>query len=360
MFYYITRYTGNSIDAGTKAPKDINIICKGNKWVNVPFVNPGGSCNSIKKIAVNINNWRQLYKLTSPGDFVLYQHPMYFGTRFADQYITKFKKKGIKCIALIHDLESLRNYTSSSDNAKSSYKYGDLVLLKKFDYIIAHNKKMKEYLVNNGFESRNIVCLEIFDYLCETPLIKPKPGNRVAIAGNLDAEKCGYIYEFALKNPQIEVNVFGGNYSKKLGIKNIYYKGSYSPEEITGKLDGAFGVVWDGPTIDGCTGTTGEYLKFNNPHKTSMYLASGIPVITWKKAAIADFVLENNIGIVVDKLEGISNILQLISERKYYAMVSNVEKISKHLREGYYFNRAIELIKSIDKETQKNEIKTQY
>lgn len=65
-----------------------------------------------KKIVVNINNWKKLSKIVTKGDFVLYQHPMYFGTKFANKYIPIFQKKGVKFVALIHDLESLRNLTT--------------------------------------------------------------------------------------------------------------------------------------------------------------------------------------------------------------------------------------------------------
>ena len=50
-------------------------------------------------------------------------------------------------------------------------------------------------------------------------------------------------------------------------------------------MEGSFGLVWDGISVETCAGVYGEYLKVNNPHKTSLYLASGIPVIIWKEAA---------------------------------------------------------------------------
>ena len=40
MFYYITRYTGTSKDAGTKAPKDINAICNEMGWKEIQFLEP--------------------------------------------------------------------------------------------------------------------------------------------------------------------------------------------------------------------------------------------------------------------------------------------------------------------------------
>lgn len=116
MVYYITRYTGNTKDAGTKAPNDIEAICKKNGWKEIRFINPSENKKSLiekaKKIVVNINNWKKLSKIVTKGDFVLYQHPMYFGTKFANKYIPIFQKKGVKFVALIHDLESLRNLTT--------------------------------------------------------------------------------------------------------------------------------------------------------------------------------------------------------------------------------------------------------
>ena len=40
----------------------------------------------------------------------------------------------------------------------------------------------------------------------------------------------------------------------------LKYKATY-------KMEGSFGLVWDGTSKDTCIGGFGEYLKFNNPHK---------------------------------------------------------------------------------------------
>ena len=34
--------------------------------------------------------------------------------------------------------------------------------------------------------------------------------------------------------------------------------------------------MWDGPSPDTCAGVYGAYLRYNNPHKTSLYLAAGL------------------------------------------------------------------------------------
>lgn len=63
----------------------------------------------------------------------------------------------------------------------------------------------------------------------------------------------------------------------------MIWHGSFKPEESPEHLQG----VWDGDSVDTCAGNTGAYLRYNNPHKTSLYLACGMPVIVWKEAAIA-------------------------------------------------------------------------
>lgn len=353
MIYYITRYTGNTKDAGTKAPNDIESICKKNGWKEIKFIKSSDTSNNlvgkIKKIIINTNNWKTLGKRVKKGDMILYQHPMYFGTKFANKYIPLFQKRGVQFIALIHDLESLRNLTTVTEESRKSHEFGDLVLLKKFDYVIAHNQKMKKYLMENGIDEQKIVCLEIFDYLCQTKFEKKQKSNIVSIAGNLDSNKCGYIYEFAKDNPDIKVELCGGNYNYEKGnlFSNLLYRGSFSPEEITGILSGSFGIVWDGPTAKSCIGNTGSYLRYNNPHKTSMYLTAGIPVVVWEEAAIAEFVIKNKVGITIKNLENLTDEINKITVEEYDIMAQNARNIGKLLRKGQYFQNAMEDILKI-------------
>ena len=52
-------------------------------------------------------------------------------------------------------------------------------------------------------------------------------------------------------------------------------------------------------------------------------MSAGIPVITWEKAAIADFVKEHQVGIVVDSLMELSSVLNEITEEQYAKMKIN-------------------------------------
>ena len=81
-----------------------------------------------------------------------------------------------------------------------------------------------------------------------------------------------------------------------------------------------------------------RYTKYNNPHKLSCYLASGVPVIAWEKAAIADFINENNIGYTINSIYDINNISILDWNKK----LENVKVISKNVRSGYYTKKIFE------------------
>lgn len=52
-----------------------------------------------------------------------------------------------------------------------------------------------------------------------------------------------------------------------------------------------------------CNGGFDEYLKYNNPHKFSLYLAARVSVIVWSQSTLANFVRGNEIGLCRDCLQ---------------------------------------------------------
>ena len=130
--------------------------------------------------------------------------------------------------------------------------------------------------------------------------------------------------------------------------ENIRYKGNFSPDELPKKLTQNFGLVWDGPDVDSCRGIYGEYMRFNNPHKVSLYLSSGMPIIIWKKAAMAEFIQNNNLGIVVEDLRELDDILDNMTQEEYVNLKKSVIDMSKSLRNGTHTISAMnKLISSI-------------
>ena len=102
--------------------------------------------------------------------------------------------------------------------------------------------------------------------------------------------------------PNLHISLYGVGLSDEVVLSDeICFKGTFSPDDLT-LLRGHYGLVWDGDSVSTCTGRIGEYLKINAPHKASLYIAAGIPLIVWRHSAIAPYVLEHHLGIAVDSL----------------------------------------------------------
>ena len=77
-------------------------------------------------------------------------------------------------------------------------------------------------------------------------------------------------------------------------------------------------------------------MKYNTPHKLSLYIAAGLPVIVWKQAAVAAFVTKHEIGIAVESLTDVSERIQSLSDGEYNEMVKTVKKLQKEVVKGQH------------------------
>ena len=82
-------------------------------------------------------------------------------------------------------------------------------------------------------------------------------------------------------------------------------------------------------------------MKYNNPHKVSMYLAAGIPVIIWKEAALADFIEKNNLGYTIDSLSELNDIKSKMTDEEYNQKLKNAKNISDKIKNGSFLKNAI-------------------
>lgn len=351
--YYIDIKRKSRNTAGAKAPNDIAELCRkfGYRRIAMPAYpqEKPGLYQKLWLLTVCIFYWYKVMTVIPCDSVVLYQHPQY-GIRVANKMIPLIKRrKNCKFICIIHDLESLRGGIQGvvKDNKRTNY-IADDVLLRQMDSLICHNKYMKEYLISRGFQESGIVSLGIFDYLADGEMVSPdtKSSPSIAIAGNLAKGKCAYIYKIfgqsGTENKTLSVHLFGNNYSVDVLDSRFIYHGSFKPEDLPSHLKGDYGLVWDGDSAETCSGNTGEYLKYNNPHKTSLYLASGMPVIVWRQAAIADFVLDNGVGIAVESLYEIEDAIIRVDKDEYNEMCRKTRELGKKIRQGYFFGKAME------------------
>ena len=212
--------------------------------------------------------------------------------------------------------------------------------LKAADGIIAHNPVMKSVLVDKGIAEDKIVSLGIFDYLI--PNFQEKSGQTkdqpMIVAGNLAQEKAGYLYGLPA---QPAYNLYGVGFDESRALENETYFGSFLPDELPAALEGGFGLVWDGDSAETCSGVFGEYLRYNNSHKASLYLASGFPLVVWKQSALSHFVLEKGCGIAVESLHDLKETIDNLSDADYQDLVDNAKHVGQEIRDGHYLKTAL-------------------
>ena len=188
---------------------------------------------------------------------------------------------------------------------------------------------MKQQLIKQGVPDSKLSILTTFDYLTDDKFCRRTYSNNVVYAGNLKKST------FLQKIPR---DCFGINfncYGLPTGIIPEYltYKGSFSPDNVS-VIEGSWGLVWDGDSNTTCSGSYGEYLKINSPHKTSLYIVAGLPIIIWKYAALAQYVVRNNLGITIESLDDIPNAIANISNEAYQSMLMALEKEAEILKSG--------------------------
>lgn len=322
-------------NAGSKAGRDaVNIAVKqGYEFVNL--YEAKGNHTTLGNMISGYLNTRKLCRRLSENDLVFLQYPV--NRRLMERMFRMFNKRHVHTVTLIHDIDFLRN-VPLGNRGVAGMKTLELSILSQSEFLICHNLAMIKTLKKNGLKSK-FISLELFDYLYDGAEAKKTDELSVIVAGNLLEQKAGYIYK--LKDEQFKLFLYGSNLSKNFVYPNAKYCGSFSPDELIENMKGNYGLVWDGPDVNTCSGNYGQYLKINNPHKVSLYIAAGLPVIVWKKSALYPFVVKNGIGFGVDSLHEIDD---KIWEQNYEKAVQNVKDVQRKVRRGDYLKQALQKV----------------
>lgn len=325
MKYYIEIGTVN------KAKQDIDEVCHREGFVNLTrhkFGN-GGVGRFLTKL-VSVTN---IFFHLRNNDILFLQYPM---KKFYKMACTLAHLKGAKVVTIIHDLGAFRRHKLTPEDENHR--------LSKTDFLIVHNPIMRNYLIEHGFKG-GLHCLQIFDYLSKSkPSIykSPQVPWRIVYAGNLARWRNDFLYKLEPIMKNWEIDLYGKGFDASANTcKQLCYHGFIASDEFISKVEADFGLVWDGDSLDECTGDWGEYLRINDPHKTSFYLRAGIPVIVWSQAAMAPFIKEQGVGIVIDGLQQLDERLTQLSHSDYQQMRMNAQAIGIRLNEGYYVKQGI-------------------
>ena len=318
--YFLSEAYSEGKDAGNKARNDVEVILN-RKYQKLLCYDP--TKNGVAKAIKVIRTIQQ----TKKTDIIIIQYPLPRGYNWMVKLLCSMRR----CVLIIHDLYKLRmgkDFEKETGAIAGAYR------------LISHNKKMTAYLVSHGLDPKKIVDLGVFDYLTssEKGVSHYHDEAFMCFAGNL--KKSEFIYHISDQVAALGFNVFGINYEQDRAT-NLHYLGSFDSEEIHRNLVGKFGLIWDGDSPDTCNGMFGEYMRFNNPHKVSMCIAANMPILIWRQAALADFVVKNHIGYAIDRLDDIYKIHQELTEEEYQTMSENISKIREYVINGKMLERAI-------------------
>ena len=330
-------------NAGNKARNDVEEIVKREGYQPLLLtVEDWYQMGTVKAQRHKAKALAQAFSQLKSGDQLLIQFPMLHHSFFTTRLVRKIQRRGVQVYFIIHDLEALRyaNLDTVPLKHKIRVHLQESSLLKVADGVIAHNPIMKLVLVEKGLPEHKLVSLEIFDYLI--PNYQEKDGlskdQPIIVAGNLAQEKAGYLYQLPARPAY---NLYGVGFDESRALENEAYFGSFLPDELPATLEGGFGLVWDGDSAETCSGVFGEYLRYNNSHKASLYLASGFPLVVWKQSALSHFVLEKNCGVAVESLHDLKNTIENLSDADYQELVANAKNIGKKIRDGFYLTSAL-------------------
>lgn len=272
-----------------------------------------------------LKSWQKMWAWSArlnPNDLVLFHFPVH--SRKNKQLLRLLSKKNIPIAAVIVDIDGLRDHDETLLKA-------ELNLLQQCKWVIAHNDAMKHYL-EQQLTSTGIKSIGLFDYRSTgTPAVSSFQAP-LCFAGNI--EKSKFLYSLQ----EVDINIYGVGFEKSKSNKNLHYKGAFEASILPSQLEGSFGLVWDGQDINRCD----PYLHYNNPHKLSLYLAAGMPVIVWDKSAVAGLVNQHNIGFTIDSLTSLKSLLNSITAGTYHQVQQNAASIGNKIRAGFFLKRIIQ------------------
>ena len=277
-YIFVEKVCG-SYNASSKARDDVSLFVKkyrtddGNLYIEVGNNDKSKVRGTFGKIILGVCSLVDVLNTLNKDD-ILFVQSSFKILKYID-LIKKFKK--FRVIYFIHDLDTLRDsYDNSLLNAKTIDE------LNNQDVVICHNKSMLGELRRRGCKT-TLIPLKIFDYYLknvEPQKVRMKTENTgmvadVCFAGNLSQTKCGFLY--LLDNCILPYRI--GVYGKlETQFKHLEYMGCFTPEVLPTQLSGRFGLVWEGNSLT-YNLKDHPYIMFNNPHKVSLYIVSGLPII---------------------------------------------------------------------------------
>ncbi|HSV10195.1 MAG TPA: hypothetical protein VLI68_05460, partial [Hanamia sp.] len=243
---------------------------------------------------------------------VVFQWPLYATlNKVLIKLILKFRKD-VRLICILTDINGLKDANKKLLNSEINF-------FKQLQFFVVHNDSMKSWLLQFNSKAK-ISVLGFFDFLV-TPLNRDRhKEDSIAFAGFLD--KSNFITALN-KIDHLQFHLYGPTENSVNTTSAVHYYGVLSSEQLLQNLSGSFGLIWDGDSIDGLSGVFGEYNKYISPHKLSLYMVAGLPVIAHHLSGAASIINNYRIGFTVNSLFEIKEKLGQLTEQEYQEMRTN-------------------------------------
>lgn len=334
---YISRRYPDRLSAGNKAKSDYEDILASMGAVNLGLKRSYGR-GKAATFFLNLAGVARMAANIRSGDVILLQYPV---KKYFSLICRIARMRGAATVAFIHDLGSFRR--------KKLTPAKEIKRLRHADRIIAATDAMRDWLLGHNI-GRPVDVLGLHDFLSDatppcTPTASATP--RIIYAGSLNLRKNSFLLQSDKFTDGITLTLFGNMSADEQKLlpagAPITYRGFMPADKFiaTAASEGDFGLVWDGERIDTCSGDFGEYLAVNAPHKASLYVRAGLPLIVWSGAAIAPIVIKKGIGISVNSLEELPKRIAALSDGERRSMNAAVRRMAAEMAQGHAMKSAI-------------------
>lgn len=332
MLCYISRNYRNTDTAGNKAKTDMETLMAARGMRNIGIRTTSFTSKPVEFI-LNLIGVLKALAVMRKGDTVVLQYPV---KKYYSLVCRIAKLRGVGTVTLIHDLGSCRR--------RKLTEAKEIKRLSHTSCIIALNDRMARWLKERGC-TVPVTTLEMWDYLSDAVMPRREwPLYEIAYAGGLAHRKNEFLYKWKPGEDGYVVNLYGSGFESEnaAGKSSIRPMGFVKSDELISTCKGSFGLVWDGDSLEECSGHFGRYLMLNNPHKVSLYIRCGLPVLIWDKAAMAPVIEKTGTGILLGSINDIGRILRDMTPERYAELAGNAARLSKKMAGGYFFNSALD------------------
>jgi len=289
-----------------------------------------------------------------PDDIVVFLYPDWLDINNLN-FTNDIKNYGAKIICIILDMMSFYSTYNISRSVEISF-------FNTFDFIITQSDKMTDFLRDHNVV-QPMVNLEIFDYplpmsreliLTKLEVVKNKVLHLEKVdpvlvyAGKFDIRFRPWIFSPVLAN--VKLNVYSDtpvaareiDFSRR---ENVVFKGNFSMENIFENIDGNFSIIWngleDGVTIPIYGASMSLFKTLSISSKIDFSIVRLLPIICRKGTADANLVEKLEIGISLNHLDELENVLQKLPVSTYKKYVENLFKIALNSSKGFYLEDAL-------------------